>query len=355
MTQENDKDSRIALFLVFTLIGLIVAGVLWFATAGALKRSKPVVEQPVVQPQATHASVGPGGATVVPGTLASVSPGSAPVAVAGDTPRVELTGSMATFLFAQDSAAAPGSAQAGPILAPLLERLRAGGKLHILPFNGTQSHTATNALLPKQRGHQVYELLRSLGVPASQLLLAEVQSDPLSADWLQAQRVEVVVLPQPAPASADSPATPVAPAPTPVNPVPAPIADVQTPSPTVQPPVAQPSSTAQDGPRVAVEGGVVKFYFGVASDALADGAAQALAEVVTAVAAGQSAVISGYTDPTGNAAFNEELAKKRAQAVQRTLLELGVPQERITLEKPQSHTGSGDNAEARRVEVRLAP
>lgn len=28
MTQENDKDSRIALFLVFTLIGLIVAGVL---------------------------------------------------------------------------------------------------------------------------------------------------------------------------------------------------------------------------------------------------------------------------------------------------------------------------------------
>lgn len=355
MTQENDKDSRIALFLVFTLIGLIVAGVLWFATAGALKRNKAVAPPPVVQPQATHASVGPGSATVVPGTRASVSPGSAPVAVAGNTPRVELTGSMATFLFAQDSAAAPGSAQAEPILAPLLERLRAGGKLHILPFNGTQSQTAANALLPKQRGHQVYELLRSLGVPASQLLLAEVQSDPLSADWLQAQRVEVVVLPQPAPASAVSPATPAAPAPTPVNPVPAPIADVQTPSPSVQPPVAQPSSAAQDGPRVAVEGGVVKFYFGVASDALADGAAQALAEVVTAVAAGQSAVISGYTDPTGNAAFNEELAKKRAQAVQRTLLELGVPQERITLEKPQSHTGSGDNAEARRVEVRLAP
>ncbi|WP_238945435.1 OmpA family protein [Vandammella animalimorsus] len=352
MTQENDKDSRIALFLVFTLIGLIVAGVLWFATAGALKRNKAVAPPPVVQPQATHASVGPGSA---PGTRASVSPGSAPVAAAGNIPRVELTGSMATFLFAQDSAAAPGSAQAEPILAPLLERLRAGGKLHILPFNGTQSQTAANALLPKQRGHQVYELLRSLGVPASQLLLAEVQSDPLSADWLQAQRVEVVVLPQPAPASAVSPATPVAPpAPTPVNPVPAPIAEVQTPSPVAQP-MAQPNSAAQDGPRVAVEGGVVKFYFGVASDELANGAAQALAEVVAAVAAGQSAVISGYTDPTGNAAFNEELAKKRAQAVQRTLLELGVPQERITLEKPQSHTGSGDNAEARRVEVRLAP
>ncbi|MDO4725247.1 MAG: OmpA family protein [Comamonadaceae bacterium] len=354
MTQEHDKDSRIALFLVFTLIGLIVAGVLWFATAGALKRSKPVAPPPVVQPQTTHASVGPGSAPVTPGTSASVSPGSAPVVVAGDTPRVELTGSMATFLFAQDSAAAPGSAQAGPILAPLLERLRAGGKLHILPFNGTQSQTAANALLPKQRGHQVYELLRSLGVPASQLLLAEVQSDPLSADWLQAQRVEVVVLPQPAPANAVSPATPVAAAPTPVNPAPATIVDVQAPTPAAQP-VAQPSSAEHDGPRVAVEGGVVKFYFGVASDALAEGAAQALAEVVTAVAAGQSAVISGYTDPTGNAAFNEELAKKRAQAVQRTLIELGVPQERITLEKPQSHTGSGDNAQARRVEVRLAP
>ncbi|WP_238946494.1 OmpA family protein [Vandammella animalimorsus] len=353
MTQENDKDSRIALFLVFTLIGLIVAGVLWFATAGALKRNKAVAPPPVVQPQATHASVGPGSAPVTPGARASVSPGSAPVVAAGDTPRVELTGSMATFLFAQDSAAAPGSAQAGPILAPLLERLRAGGKLHILPFNGTQSQTAANALLPKQRGHQVYELLRSLGVPASQLLLAEVQSDPLSADWLQAQRVEVVVLPQPAPASAVSPATPVA---VPLAaPEPAAIVDVATPSPAAQPEAQPSSAAAQDGPRVAVEGGVVKFYFGVASDELAHGAAQALAEVVTAVAAGQSAVISGYTDPTGNAAFNEELAKKRAQAVQRTLIELGVPQERITLEKPQSHTGSGDNAEARRVEVRLAP
>lgn len=62
--------------------------------------------------------------------------------------------------------------------------------------------------------------------------------------------------------------------------------------------------------------------------------------------------ISGFTDPTGNAAFNADLAKRRAEAVASELNAEGVPDERIDLVKPaDSSDESVDLAGARRVEV----
>ena len=52
-------------------------------------------------------------------------------------------------------------------------------------------------------------------------------------------------------------------------------------------------------------------------------------------------------------AINEELAKKRAQTVQQLLVSLGVPADKVDLQKPAVTTGSGSNAQARRVEVKL--
>jgi outer membrane protein OmpA-like peptidoglycan-associated protein/uncharacterized protein YidB (DUF937 family) len=64
------------------------------------------------------------------------------------------------------------------------------------------------------------------------------------------------------------------------------------------------------------------------------------------------AVISGYNDPTGNAAANAELSKNRAQAVQAALVAQGVAQDRTVLEKPAEATGTAtSNAASRRVEV----
>ena len=73
------------------------------------------------------------------------------------------------------------------------------------------------------------------------------------------------------------------------------------------------------------------------------------------VAAGQTAVVSGFHDATGNTAFNAELAKKRAEAVRAALLELGVGKDKVTLQKPEAAeaNASGSDAAARRVEVRL--
>ena len=111
-----------------------------------------------------------------------------------------------------------------------------------------------------------------------------------------------------------------------------------------------------DGPSVSVADGVVKFYFATGKADLAEGAKEALADIVRGVAAGKTAAISGYHDATGNAAFNAELAKKRALSVKAALLELGVGEEKITLHKPEAaeaDTSGGSNAQARRVEVRL--
>ncbi len=111
---------------------------------------------------------------------------------------------------------------------------------------------------------------------------------------------------------------------------------------------------AEDDASVVVEDGVVQFYFASGKADLAAGASAVLAEAVTAAKAGKTLVISGFHDPTGNKAFNEQLAKKRAMAVRDALMADGVPEANIELRKPEETTGSGNNAEARRVEVMIA-
>ena len=120
---------------------------------------------------------------------------------------------------------------------------------------------------------------------------------------------------------------------------------------------AAPAATAAvamvDGASFKVEGGVVKFYFASGKADLATGADAALADVAKGVAGGRRAVVSGYTDATGDPAKNEELAKQRAIAVGAALKAAGIADDKMELKKPEVLTGSGGNAEARRVEVAL--
>ena len=110
---------------------------------------------------------------------------------------------------------------------------------------------------------------------------------------------------------------------------------------------------AADAASFKVEGGVVKFYFASARADLATGANDALADVAKGVAAGKKAVVSGYTDASGDPAKNEELAKQRAFAVRDALKAAGVAEDKIELKKPEVITAGGAMAEARRVEVGL--
>ncbi len=111
--------------------------------------------------------------------------------------------------------------------------------------------------------------------------------------------------------------------------------------------------TIPDGASVRVVDGVVNFYFATGSADLAPGAAEALAAVIKGVQDGRKAVVSGFHDTTGDAAINEALAQKRAEMVRDVLVGLAVPASKVDLQKPAVTAGSGNNAEARRVEVKL--
>jgi len=117
--------------------------------------------------------------------------------------------------------------------------------------------------------------------------------------------------------------------------------------------VVSTAAAPADAASFKVEGGVVKFYFATGKAELAGGAGAALADVAKGVAAGKKAVVSGFTDATGDAAKNEELAKQRAFAVRDAIKAAGVADDKIELKKPETVTASGANAEARRVEVSL--
>lgn len=116
------------------------------------------------------------------------------------------------------------------------------------------------------------------------------------------------------------------------------------------PVVAQPA-VAEGDARVVVVDGVVKFYFASGKADLAANAVEALGAAIKAAADGKKLVLSGYHDATGDAAANAELAKVRALTVQAALVAAGVVETAIELKKPEVLTGTGDNAEARRVEL----
>lgn len=99
---------------------------------------------------------------------------------------------------------------------------------------------------------------------------------------------------------------------------------------------------------------VVKVYFDSGKTAVAPafaGAAGGLKAWLDGHA-GSALQVSGYNDPTGNAAKNAELSKNRAQAVAAELVKAGIPEGSVELVKPEATTDSTVSKEAaRRVEV----
>ncbi|QHE85234.1 OmpA family protein [Hydrogenophaga sp. BPS33] len=125
--------------------------------------------------------------------------------------------------------------------------------------------------------------------------------------------------------------------------------------PAATPAVAAAAAPVGDDASVVVENGVVKFYFASGKADLASGALDALSDVIAAGKAGKKLAISGFHDATGSAAANAELAKQRAIAVRDALVGAGVAESVVELKKPEQTLASGNNAEARRVEVAIAP
>lgn len=99
---------------------------------------------------------------------------------------------------------------------------------------------------------------------------------------------------------------------------------------------------------------MLTVYFDTGKSDVTNDLAAASAAVKDYVAKneGTKLAVSGFNDPTGNAAANAELSKNRAQAVGKALEAAGIPAAVIELVKPDETTDiSGDNTAARRVEV----
>lgn len=99
---------------------------------------------------------------------------------------------------------------------------------------------------------------------------------------------------------------------------------------------------------------VVKVYFDTGKTDVAQafaGTAEGL-KLWLASNQGSSLAISGYNDPSGNAAANAELSKQRAKAVQAALIAAGIPESSAELVKPENTADATVPKEAaRRVEV----
>jgi outer membrane protein OmpA-like peptidoglycan-associated protein len=104
---------------------------------------------------------------------------------------------------------------------------------------------------------------------------------------------------------------------------------------------------------VVIENGVVKFYFASGNSDLASGAMLALGDAIAAAKAGKRLVLSGFHDASGDPATNAELARRRAMSVRDALLGAGVAESVVELKRPEEAVGSGNAAEARRVEVMI--
>src|SRR5439155_11789598 len=79
-------------------------------------------------------------------------------------------------------------------------------------------------------------------------------------------------------------------------------------------PASMPAASTGDAASFKVDNGVIKFYFATDKADVAPGAESALAEVAKGVASGKRAVVSGFTDATGDPARNEALAAEREAA-----------------------------------------
>lgn len=122
-------------------------------------------------------------------------------------------------------------------------------------------------------------------------------------------------------------------------------------APVVAPALAEPVAAARTALPPAA-----RLYFDRDSDQLKPEAKPALRDVVAYLNtnAWANASVSGFHDPTGDPAHNDDLAHRRAAAVKALLESLGLADERIDLVKPTVASGGGARWEARRVEVSIS-
>lgn len=166
VSQDDDSAQRVALFLVFGLIAIVVASVLIF---GANHRGAPA-------------------AAARPAALAA-APADAALA-ASDAASVKVEQGVVKFYFATGKAdLAAGAREA---LLDMVKGAQTGGKLVISGFHDATGNAAQNAELAKERALAVRDVLKAEGVADSQIELRKPEEIAGGAGPdAEARRVEI--------------------------------------------------------------------------------------------------------------------------------------------------------------------
>ncbi|MBL8526919.1 MAG: sodium/proton-translocating pyrophosphatase, partial [Burkholderiales bacterium] len=117
---------------------------------------------------------------------------------------------------------------------------------------------------------------------------------------------------------------------------------------------ATPAASHGSAPSMAVAVVPVKVFFEVGQIVLNDAGKKTVIDFAEVMKKDGTVVaeITGYTDQTGDPEKNKEIAKERAKAVHEQLKAAGVAESRLRMQAPSNvMTGSGAEAEARRVEI----
>ena len=137
------------------------------------------------------------------------------------------------------------------------------------------------------------------------------------------------------------------------------VAPVVTPAPAPAEPATPPPAAAA-APAPAVTPDIppnARVFFEVAKFDLPADVDTTISQIVAYLKAhpDAKAVVSGFHDPRGNKAQNDQLALDRARAVRSALEHAGIVRDRVVMAKPQETTGTGSLDDARRVEVGVQP
>ncbi|MDB5778617.1 MAG: OmpA/MotB domain protein [Polaromonas sp.] len=176
VSQDDDSAQRVALFLVFGLIAIIVASVLVF---GVRHRGVPAAAAPAAQTAAAP------GMAAVPATSSSAAQ------AASDAASVKVEQGIVKFYFASGKAdLALGASEA---LLDVVKGAQAGRKVAVSGFHDATGNAEQNAELAKQRALAVRNALTAAGVPESQIELKkpeQIAGNNTGSD-AEARRVEI--------------------------------------------------------------------------------------------------------------------------------------------------------------------
>ena len=170
-SQDDNSQQRVALFLVFGLVAIVVASVLVFGVNhGGASTRYAAAPAPGASPTTTVAPV------VVPGA-------------ALDAASVKVEQGVVKFYFASSNAdLAAGASEA---LLDVVKGAQAGSMVAIAGFHDATGNAAQNAELAKQRALVVRNALMAAGLSESQIELSKPEQIASTGSDAEARRVEI--------------------------------------------------------------------------------------------------------------------------------------------------------------------